>query len=69
MTKAQIYQIKKTSSLYFNLPVKHKKELQKIQKDLTNLQKLCDHKYPNGESAVSNGMFCAVCEICHSTDY
>lgn len=69
MTQKQIEEIKKKRDyLYLEFDMEYRKKKDELQKELNKLEDKCDHKWPNGKSAIVGSMFCNSCEICNWAD-
>jgi hypothetical protein len=69
MNQEYIDKIKKARRLPWILEDRHEKELKQAYKKLETLRKRCNHKWPDGTSAVSGGMFYDECKICLEDNY
>jgi len=68
MTQDQIDEIKRLEDQKYRLWDRYKAEEESLRKRIRELDDRCDHKYPDGSSAVEGGMFCSTCRICHESD-
>lgn len=69
MTVAQIVEMSAAMLvLHFEMPKRHKAELQAARQNLNKLQEACDHKLPDGTDAHESLMFMTACRICHAND-
>lgn len=70
MTKEQIDALEQLSmNVNVGMPRRHKFELNSARVQLNKLQDECDHKNPDGSSAIDEtGMFMCVCTICGWND-
>lgn len=41
-------------------------QMERITDEIEYIKKDCDHKYPNGESAVESGKGLVICRICQT---
>lgn len=70
MTQDQIDAMQRASDAYHRkIPDSYKYQMEMVREKLDRLQAECDHKYPDGSSAIEGGiMFCSTCRICHWSD-
>lgn len=69
MTQEQIDNLKRLCDYSYNLPRKNREAEAQAEKAWLDASKNCDHKYPDGSTAVESGFLMNVCKICHESDY
>lgn len=69
MKQFEIDEIKKKRDyLYIEFDEECERKREKLQKELNKLEDKCDHKWPDGKSAIVGSMFYNSCEICNWAD-
>jgi hypothetical protein len=68
MNQAAIDRIKRAQKEVHDIPRRYREELRMARLILSEVDRNCDHKYPDGTSAVKGDFFCSVCQICYEND-
>jgi len=68
MNSAQISEIKAARDAIYRRDADNKREIDSLREIERQLSKACDHKNPDGSSAIEEGHFMLSCPICGWSD-
>lgn len=68
MTQADLDRIKELDDQIAQVDRLFTSALMMLQQERQSLFKSCDHRTPDGITAMEDSMFCSVCNICHYSD-
>ena len=69
MTQEDIDELARSERSLTKMEEEYKGDVARINGYIRTLKAKCDHKYPDGKSAIpSDTTFCNVCSICHWSD-
>lgn len=68
MEQSKINRIRDLQREYSNIRSEAEKKERRLRAELAALYKECDHKHPDGSSAIVNGFLESHCDLCDWSD-